>query len=248
MRVLAVIPARYASTRFPGKPLAEIAGRPMIQHVFERCRGASAVDRVIVATEDDRIVRACQKFEAEAELTSLNHVSGTDRVAEVASRHPEFDAVLNVQGDEPGIESETIQAVAGLLSDPNVQIASAMTPFRTGESPQNSNAVKVVTDQRGNALLFSRAAIPFYRNASPDIQIFFRHLGIYGFRRDVLLEVTKLPSSRLELAESLEQLRWLEAGYRIRCVQVESHSVGIDTPKDLEQFQKIASFKIETES
>ena len=234
---MAVIPARYASTRFPGKALAEIAGKPMVQHVYERCQAAANVDHVIIATEDDRIVQACTAFGADVEMTSTAHVSGTDRVAEVALRHPEFAAVLNVQGDEPAIEPHTVQAVAAALADPAVHISTAKTLFVTGESPDNPNAVKVVTDANGDALYFSRAAIPFYRNPSAKLT-HFRHLGIYGFQRDVLLKVTLLPPGALEQAESLEQLRWLEAGYRIHCVEVTSRSVGIDTPQDLARLLK----------
>ena len=239
MRVLAVIPARYASTRFPGKALVSIAGKPMVQHVYERCAQASNVERVIVATEDERVVEACQAFSGEVELTSASHVSGTDRVAEVALRHPEFDVVLNVQGDEPAIEPETVSAVAGALSNADVQIASAMTLFLPQESPENPNAVKVVTDASGDALYFSRSLIPFYRDPAAQGKTYFRHLGIYGFRRDILLKVTQLPPSALERAESLEQLRWLEAGYRIRCARVQSRSFGVDTPQDLEALLKI---------
>jgi 3-deoxy-manno-octulosonate cytidylyltransferase (CMP-KDO synthetase) len=241
MQILAVIPARYASTRFPGKPLAEIAGKPMVRHVYERCRSALGVSRVIVATEDDRIVHACKAFGGEAELTSPEHVSGTDRVAEVAARHPEFDGILNVQGDEPGIEPETVQAVALLLSNPDVQIASAMTRFLKHEPVGNPNAVKVVTDARGDALYFSRAPIPYFRDPTAQNPMHFRHLGIYGFSREVLLKLTKLAPSQLERAESLEQLRWLEAGYRLRLVEVQSRSAGIDTPADLDLYVKTSA-------
>lgn len=238
MDVLAVIPARYASSRYPGKPLVEIAGKPMVQHVYEKCLAASGIAHVIIATEDERIVQACKRFGGEAELTSSDHTSGTDRVAEVAARHREYDFVLNVQGDEPGIEPETIQAVADLLRNSDVQIASAMTKFFAGESPENPSGVKVVTDKRGDALYFSRAPIPFYRDPGVPEKIYFRHLGAYGFRRDILLQLTKLAPSSLERAESLEQLRWLEAGYRIRCAEVQSRSSGIDTPDDLDSFLK----------
>ncbi len=234
MPTLAVIPARYASTRFPGKPLADIDGKPMIRHVFERCAAAQNVDQVIVATEDERILSACQAFGANVEMTSASHVSGTDRVAEVALRHPEFDAVLNVQGDEPTIEAATVAAVAAALRDATVRISTAMTLFLPQERPDDPNMVKVVTNPRGDALYFSRSPIPYYRDAAAKHKTHNRHLGIYGFQRDVLLAVTKLPPSALERAESLEQLRWLEAGYAIRCVTVRSRSTGIDTPQDLD--------------
>ena len=246
MRVLAVIPARYASTRLPGKPLVDIHGKPMVQHVYERCRDASGVDRVIVATDDRRIEDACRSRGLEVELTSTQHVSGTDRVAEVASRHTEFDCILNVQGDEPGIEPQTVSAVARLLADPEVKIASAMTRFHAHESAVNASSVKVVTDGRGDALYFSRAAIPFYRGSDEMGKTYFRHLGIYGFKRDILSQLTNLLPSRLERAESLEQLRWLESGYRIRLVEVESASVGIDTPDDLAAFMKSSLSQIKS--
>ena len=206
----------------------------MIQHVYEHCVAAQGIERVIVATEDQRIVKACHEFGGDVELTLSSHVSGTDRVAEVASRHSEYDAVLNVQGDEPAIEPETVSAVAAALADSTVQISSAMTIFLPHEAPENSNAVKVTIAANGDALYFSRSLIPYYRDPDAQDKKFFRHLGIYGFRREALLKVTQLPPSALERAESLEQLRWLEAGYRIRCALVKSHSFGIDTPQDLE--------------
>ncbi len=208
----------------------------MVRHVYERCKASPGVFRVIVATDDDRIVQACNSFEAEVELTSSSHGSGTDRVAEVAARHPEFEGVLNVQGDEPGIEPATIGAVAGLLSRPDVEIASAMTRFRQHESVGNPNAVKVVIDADNEALYFSRSPIPYHRDPASENPVYFRHLGIYGFRRNVLLKLTQLAPSHLERAESLEQLRWLEAGYRIRLAEVQSRSAGIDTPADLDLY------------
>ena len=238
MKVLVVIPARYASTRFPGKPLVKIAGNPMVQHVYERCAAAIGIDRVIVATEDQRVLGVCTAFGGHAELTAASHVSGTDRVAEVAARHPDFDAVLNVQGDEPAMEPQTVSAVANLLSDHSVSISTAITLFTEDEQVSSPNAVKVVVSATGDALYFSRSVIPYFRNESPAKTAYFRHLGIYGFRRETLLTVTRLPPSDLERAESLEQLRWLEAGYRIRCVLVSSRSSGVDTPEDLANLLK----------
>lgn len=239
MAVLAVIPARFAATRFPGKPLALLAGKPLIQHVWERCKSAHAVDDVIVATEDERILKACQTFGAQVELTSAAHASGTDRVAEVAMRHPEFAAVLNVQGDEPGIDPVTINAVAAVLEHPEIQISTAVSVLADVADLSNPNVVKVVLAGNGNALYFSRAAIPFHRDDSCSPPTYYRHQGIYGFRRDVLLEAAKLPQTAIERAESLEQLRWLHAGYRIRCVTVASHSIGVDTPADLQSIERM---------
>lgn len=233
MKTLAVIPARYASTRFPGKPLAVLTGKPMVQHVWERCR-AAGMDRVIVATEDERIVTACRAFGAEAELTSPGHRSGTDRVAEVASRHSEYPLVVNVQGDEPAIEPATISAVASILREPGVQISTAVAELKDSADLGNPNVVKVVIGLNGDALYFSRAPIPFVRESSAGVRpVFLRHFGIYGFRREVLLEVTALPPSTLEECESLEQLRWLQAGYAVRCVRTEGGGTGVDTPEDL---------------
>ncbi|HEY3296188.1 MAG TPA: 3-deoxy-manno-octulosonate cytidylyltransferase [bacterium] len=234
MAVLAVIPARFASTRFPGKPLALIAGKPMVQHVFERCSRAGNVDRVIIATEDVRIVEACKDFNGDCEMTSPDHASGTDRVAEIARRHPEFSAVLNVQGDEPGIAPETVNAVAGALLDGHTPLSTAISPLDNAADLANPNVVKVVTTLTGGALYFSRSPIPFHRDGNPAARpAYFRHLGIYGFQRDVLLRVTGLSVSPLERAESLEQLRWLQSGFAIQCVQVPQYSIGVDTPEDL---------------
>ncbi len=234
MSVLAVIPSRYASTRFPGKPLALLAGKPMVQHVWERCRQATHVAEVIVATEDERILRACESFGARCELTLVDHVSGTDRVWEVAARHPEFSAVLNVQGDEPAMDPQTIDVVAAALADGRVEIATAVSPSVDYDGMENPNVVKAVLTSSGRALYFSRARIPFRRDAATAIPVCYRHLGIYGFQRAVLERVTGLAVSPLERAESLEQLRWLQAGLAIHCVEVSGFSMGVDTPRDLE--------------
>jgi 3-deoxy-manno-octulosonate cytidylyltransferase (CMP-KDO synthetase) len=237
VKSLAVIPARYASTRFPGKPLAILSGKPMIQHVWERCRAADGVDRVIVATEDERIVNACHAFGAECEMTSAEHHSGTDRVAEVAQRYPEYEIVLNVQGDEPAMASSTIAAVVSVLRKDQCVIATPVTIARPDDLP-NPNVVKVVVALTGDALYFSRAAIPFHRDGLPSTRPeYVRHIGLYGFRREALLKVTQLPVLPLEVAESLEQLRWLQAGWKIRCVAVSSLSIGVDTPEDLKSLE-----------
>jgi 3-deoxy-manno-octulosonate cytidylyltransferase (CMP-KDO synthetase) len=237
LKTLAVIPARYASTRFPGKPLALIAGKPMIEHVWEGCL-TSGVEAVIVATEDERIVSACRKFGATAELTRADHASGTDRVAEVSSRHPEFDIVLNVQGDEPGMPPEVIRAVAKAVAETSCDIATAAAPLTNTVDLANPNVVKVVTALDGRALYFSRSSIPFQRDRTTPPPAYLRHLGIYGFRRVALQRASKLTPSPLELTEALEQLRWLQSGLSIHCALVSTYSVGIDTPEDLLAFEQ----------
>ena len=237
MKTLAVIPARYGSTRFPGKPLALLAGKPIVQHVWEKCR-ASGVDAVIVATEDERIAAACRAFGATAELTRADHGSGTDRVAEVGARRREFDIVLNVQGDEPGMAPDVIRAVAKAVAEVSCDIATAAAPLENEHDLTNPNVVKVVTALDGRALYFSRSPIPFHRDRTVQPPAYLRHLGIYGFRRDALQRVAILPPSPLELAESLEQLRWLQAGMSIHCALVSTFSVGIDTREDLLAFEQ----------
>ncbi len=211
----------------------------MIHHVWERCRQAQHVDRVIVATEDERIREACKAFGAEVELTSPDHASGTDRIAEVSRRHEDYAGVLNVQGDEPGILPETVTAVAAALADPHHEITTAVTVTNSDDDLTNPNVVKAVCDLAGNALYFSRAGIPFQRDSNAPRPVYYRHQGIYGFQRTILQRVTQLPASPLERAESLEQLRWLQSGYKIHCVVVEGCSIGIDTPQDLQSFEKI---------
>ena len=233
MKILAVIPARYASTRFPGKPLAMLAGKPMIQHVWERCRKAAEIDSIIIATDHEGILNACRKFGAEVMMTPADLPSGTDRVAYAARQIKDCDGVLNVQGDEPGIRPETINAVAKLLSESEVRIASAVVPMSPADAA-DPNKVKVALAESGRALYFSRAAIPYHRNPSRSIPvIYYRHLGLYGYHRETLLKLTELSPSPLEKVESLEQLRWLETGYAIYCTKVEDESIGVDTPDDL---------------
>ncbi|MFH1011306.1 MAG: 3-deoxy-manno-octulosonate cytidylyltransferase [bacterium] len=247
MPVLAVIPARWGSKRFPGKPLARIAGRPMVQWVYERAKRAKRVDEVIIATDDERISRAATDFGAKVEMTSLELASGTDRVAEVAARHGEFEIVLNVQGDEPLILPQVLDAVAKpLLYEPNLPIATAIARLAQMEDLQNPNVVKVVASRERNALYFSRAPIPFYRSrvdfrGDSSMAVPYRHLGIYGYRREALLKLTKLEPSPLEQAEHLEQLRFLEAGFAIRCVEVMSFGSGVDCPEDIPNVEAILS-------
>lgn len=233
-KVLAVIPARFGATRFPGKPLELLWGKPMVQHVWENCTAANGVDRVVVATDDSRILKACAGFGAEAVMTDPALPSGTDRVAMAAEETPGYDVVINVQGDEPLMEPAVISAVAKLMHNDAVQIGTAVVPTQLDRELERSHVVKAVVAQDGRALYFSRSVIPYLRNQPTSWSIHNRHLGIYCFRHTVLKHLVLLPVSPLEQVESLEQLRWLEAGYSIHTVQVQSRSVGIDTPEDLQ--------------
>jgi 3-deoxy-manno-octulosonate cytidylyltransferase (CMP-KDO synthetase) len=242
MRILGIIPARYASTRFPGKPLALIAGKPLVQHVVEQCQKALALSEVIVATDDTRIWEVAQNF-CRAEMTSPGHPSGTDRLAEVAQRC-ECDAVVNIQGDEPLIDPKVIDAVAGALA--GAEMSTAATPLRAPEEYDNPNVVKVVVNAAGRALYFSRRTIPYLRDAASRSVAgqlaafpFLKHIGIYGYRREALLRLVTFPVSPLEQAEKLEQLRALENGMAIAVVQVDYDSVGVDVPADVARVEKL---------
>lgn len=228
---VAVIPARYASSRFPGKPLAPIGGRPMVEHVWRRCQESGAFAEVLVATDDARIARAVEGFGGKVALTSPDCASGTDRVAEVARGRPDVDVWVNVQGDEPLVAPEALSALAGLFGDATVQMATLVRPLREEERAV-PHLVKVVLATNGDALYFSRADLPYVRagGAAPPR---WAHLGLYGYRRETLLTLARLPPSPLEQAELLEQLRALEAGVRIRCARVEYTSIAVDTPEDL---------------
>jgi 3-deoxy-manno-octulosonate cytidylyltransferase (CMP-KDO synthetase) len=246
MRILAVIPARWASSRFPGKPLAIISGKPMVQWVWERARRARRVDDVIIATDDERIRDAAEHFGARVELTSEHLASGTDRVAEVAARHGEYQILLNVQGDEPLIASEVLDAVAEpLIENSSLPVATAMTRVAdSGGELQNPDVVKIVVDHKRNALYFSRAPIPFNRrDASPETRSLpitgYRHLGIYGYQRDALIKLASLAPSPLEQVEELEQLRFLEAGFVIRCVEVAPSGPSVDRPEDIPKVEAL---------
>ncbi len=244
MRVTAVIPARYASSRFPGKPLVDIAGKPMIQWVYERTAGSSLVDRVIVATDDERIFRAVKAFGGEVQMTGADHPTGTDRLAEVAAR-VETEIVVNVQGDEPLIDPRMIDlAVEPLTADPSIPMGTLKTPIASAEEFLNPNVVKVVTDRQGFALYFSRAPIPYPRDFAGSLKDLFqdlsafKHIGLYVYRRDFLLAYPKLPATPLENLEKLEQLRALEHGHKIRVVETTLSSLGVDTPEDLERVRE----------
>jgi len=234
MNVVCIIPSRYASTRLPGKPLLDIAGKPMIQRVVERVRLALRPSRVIVATDDERIFSAVQKFAGEVCMTSCSHATGTDRLAEVAHKLPDAQLILNVQGDEPLISPEALDAlVAAFDGDSGLQMATLMTELAE-EDFANPAAVKVVVSLDGHALYFSRSLIPYPRNPDPALR-YYKHIGVYAYRRDFLLRFAELPPSPLEKAESLEQLRALEHGFRIRVVETPFQPVGVDTPEDLER-------------
>ncbi|HKW28402.1 MAG TPA: 3-deoxy-manno-octulosonate cytidylyltransferase [Verrucomicrobiae bacterium] len=243
MNIVGIVPARYASTRFPGKSIAPIAGRPLIQHVVERCQKAKALDEVIVATDDSRIAEAVKKF-CRVEMTRPDHPSGTDRIAEVAARCP-CNAVVNIQGDEPLIDPAVIDAVAGALVQS--EMSTAATRIKNPADYDNPNVVKVVVNAAGRALYFSRRTIPYLREAASPEGVrgqlaafpFLKHLGIYGYRRESLLRLVKFPVSPLENAEKLEQLRALENGIPIAVVTVEYDSVGVDTPEDVKRVETI---------
>jgi len=239
-RVVVVIPARYGSTRLPGKPLVSLAGKSMIQRVYERARMAHRVDRVIVATDDERIVKAVEKFGGEARMTRPDHRTGTERVAEVAA-HVEGGVFVNVQGDEPLLDPVAVDtAVAALLEEPVASIATVATPIKTPADIMDPNVVKTVLDFDGNALYFSRAPIPWVRDTASKVQVrHLKHLGLYVFQRDALLEFPTLPQGDLERVEQLEQLRWMENGWKIRVAEVEHDAVSVDVPEDVARVEKL---------
>ncbi|HZP32743.1 MAG TPA: 3-deoxy-manno-octulosonate cytidylyltransferase [Candidatus Acidoferrales bacterium] len=241
MNVLAVIPARYSSTRFPGKPLTSIAGKPMIERVWERARSASLVSKVVVATDDERIANAVKSFGAEAVMTRADHRSGTERVAEVAIAHPEAEIVINVQGDMPLIEPAAIDAaIEAVSADEEVRVGTLAVPITSPTDIMDPNVVKTVLDFDGNALYFSRAPIPWVRDRQDSVHAnFLKHLGLYVFRREALLEFATFPQGDLERIEQLEQLRWLENGYRIRVAETEYKTVEVDTPEDVKRVEQL---------
>jgi len=236
--VVAIIPARYASTRLPGKPLADIAGRPMIQHVYERAARARGVARALVATDDERIADAVRAFGGDLVMTGT-HATGTDRLAEVA-RGLDADVLVNVQGDLPLLDPDTIAAcVAVFQDDATLEMASLMTPIRDDAEYRNPNVVKVVTRADGCALYFSRSPLPYWRGDRGAALFGRRHIGLYAYRRDALLTLAAAPRSALECAEELEQLRALERGMRIRMIEVDSAPPEVDTAEDLERVRRL---------
>jgi 3-deoxy-manno-octulosonate cytidylyltransferase (CMP-KDO synthetase) len=234
--VVAIIPARFESTRLPGKPLLQIDGKPMIQHVYERTRAVGRIDRVLVATDDARIAAAVRGFGGDAVMTRPTHQSGTDRIAEVAT-DLDADVVVNVQGDLPFLEATMVDAAIALMqADPALPMATLKTPIADAAEMANPNVVKVVTDRDGYALYFSRSPLPYRRDADAGHGILgYRHIGLYAYRRDFLLTFARLAPTPLEQAEKLEQLRALEWGFRIKVAQTAGAGVEVDTPQDLER-------------
>ena len=241
MKFIGIIPARYASTRFPGKPLAMLGGKTVIQRVYEQVAGI--MDDVCVATDDERIENAVKAFGGKVIMTSTAHRSGTDRCYEAYTKvGSEYDVVVNIQGDEPFIHATQLESIKACFDDKNTQIATLVKPFTsesTFEALENVNSPKVVVDKNFNALYFSRSIIPYQRNAEKKDwlagHVYYKHIGLYAYKTDVLKEITHLPQSSLELAESLEQLRWLENGYNIKVGTTNIETIGIDTPEDLQR-------------
>jgi 3-deoxy-manno-octulosonate cytidylyltransferase (CMP-KDO synthetase) len=232
-KVAGIIPARWGSTRFPGKPLHPIAGKPLLRHVWERCRRARSLDAVIIATDDMRIAEAAFDWGAEVALTSADHPSGSDRLAEVAKKACEFTHIINIQGDEPLIDPQLVNRLARAMQrNRKIEMITAAHPFENPADVQSPHQVKVVVDAEGRALYFSRAAIPFPRDVSAADIRYLRHQGIYGYTRELLLRFVRWKPSPLERAESLEQLRALENGVRIHVLLTETGTPGIDTPED----------------
>lgn len=233
-----IIPARYGSSRLEGKPLLKANDKPIIQWVWEKASKCPLVNRVIVATDDERIFNACKDFGAEVEMTSTNHKSGSDRIAEVASRHPEIGYIINLQGDEPLIEQANIELVIkGVLEDEKADISTLLREIKDEEEAQNPNLVKCVFDVNNYAMYFSRSKIPYERNSGKSK--IYGHLGIYGYKREALFKMTQLPQTTYEMAESLEQLRALQNGMKIKVAIVDNIPVGIDTMEDFEKFKKM---------
>ena len=245
MKFIGIIPARYASTRFPGKPLAMLGGRSVIQRVYEQV--AAVLEEAYVATDDERIFKAVEEFGGRVVMTRQDHKSGTDRIEEAAEKiGTQADVIINIQGDEPFIQKSQIETLKSLFENPDTQIGTLGKKFESIEAVTNPNSPKIVTDKNGFALYFSRSVIPYIRGKEQAEWLqyfpFLKHLGLYAYRRDVLRQITQLPQSPLEMAESLEQLRWLENGYRIRVGLTDVETVGIDTPDDLrraEEFLKM---------
>ena len=238
--IVVVIPARYGSTRLPGKPLVQLAGQSMIQRVYARAKLAQTVNRVIVATDDERIVQAVKAFGGEARMTRPDHRTGTERVAEVAA-HEAGDVFVNVQGDEPLLDPVAVDtAVGALLEDSATSVSTVATPIKAPADIMDPNVCKVVLDFDENALYFSRAPVPWVRDTASKLRVrHLKHLGLYVFRRDALLEYPTLPQGELERIEQLEQLRWLENGWKIRVAEVEHDTVSVDVPADIARAEKL---------
>ena len=243
MKILGIIPARFESSRFPGKPLVDIAGKSMIQRVYEQCQKSSRLDKVLVATDDLRILDHLKSFGGEGIMTSSKHTSGTDRCGEVAEQFPEFDILVNIQGDEPMIDPHQIDLLCSCYDNLNTRIATLVKLIYTKDELVNENTPKVILNKNHQAVYFSRATIPYLRGKKIDNWLsehtFYKHIGIYAFKRQTLSEITKLPLSDLEIAEGLEQLRWIENGYAIQAAITDQESQAIDTPEDLIKLLKL---------
>lgn len=241
MNIIGIIPARYASTRFPGKPLADLAGKPVIQRVYEQVAGV--FNEAVVATDDERIFDVVKSFGGNVVMTSTEHKSGTDRCYEAYRKlGKEYDIIVNIQGDEPFIHISQLESVKQCFNSPQTDIATLVKPFSAADGIAalfNPNSPKVVLNKQMQALYFSRSVIPYLRNVAQEEWLkhhtFYKHIGLYAYRASVLKEITSLPQSELEVAESLEQLRWLENGYRIKVGITDRETIGIDTPEDLEK-------------
>lgn len=245
MKFIGIIPARYSSSRFPGKPLADMAGKPMIQRVYEQVK--LALDEVWVATDDTRILEAVEAFRGNAVMTSASHKSGTDRCKEAYQKiNKDFDVIINIQGDEPFIQPKQINAIKDCFDTPNIELATLVKPFKKEDGFEalfNNNSPKVVINKNNEAIYFSRSIIPYIRDVHHtewlDKHTFYKHIGMYAYRVDILNKITELPQSSLELAESLEQLRWIENGYKIKVGYTNVETIGIDTPDDMEKALKL---------
>lgn len=242
VRILGLIPARFASTRFPGKPLADIKGKSMIQRVYERAKESAKLDELVVATDDERILLHVHEFGGRAILTADTHQSGTDRCAEAAMKLPGFDVIINIQGDEPYIDNRQIDLLASCFADPSTALATLVKKIESPEELNNPNSPKVILNRDSEAIYFSRSPIPYLRGKENEEWLqhhtYFKHIGIYGYRLDTLKAITKLPISSLERAESLEQLRWIENGYRIKVAVTDIETKAVDTPEDLTNILK----------
>lgn len=241
MKFIGIIPARYSSSRFPGKPLAILGGKPVIEHVYRQV--SSVMEDVFVATDDQRIYDAVEAFGGKAIMTRSDHKSGTDRICEALEKvGGSFDVVINIQGDEPFIQKSQLETVMQCFDDPRTQIATLGKPFESMEAVENPNSPKIVLDNDSYALYFSRSVIPFVRGKEYEEWLshfpYLKHIGLYAYRTEVLMEVSKLPQSTLELAESLEQLRWLQNGYKIKVGLTNVETIGIDTPEDLQRAEE----------
>lgn len=239
MKILGIIPARYASTRFPGKPLIDLAGKSMIRRVYEQAKKASSLADVVVATDNEQIFKAVKAFKGNVIMTSNQHQSGTDRCAEVSKKMIGFDAIINIQGDEPLIDPKQINLLASCFNDISTELATLVKKIETPEELFNPNTPKVIINKRSEAIYFSRQVIPYLKNVAPEDLLskhtFYKHIGIYGYRTTTLGIISRIPIGNLEKAEMLEQLRWIESGYKIKVAVTRNESLAIDSPEDVEK-------------